>query len=253
MAQQHATVPIHDSSLQHLKVACSSCSVHELCLPLGLSGGEVDQLDTIITHRVKIKKGQRLYRSGEPLHTLYAVRLGFFKTVTLSEDGREQVTGFQMAGELLGMDAISTDTHACDAIALEDSEACPIPFADLEQLFQSLPSLQRNLNKLLSREIVRDHGMLLLMGNMNAEERLAAFLTNLSQRLSLRGYSPRSFILRMTREDIGSYLGLRLETVSRSFSRLQEMGLIRVEGREIEILDLPALKAVMSGCAGRRG
>lgn len=250
---QHATVPIQDVSLHHLKVACASCSVHELCLPLGLTSNEVEQLDTIIDKRLRIKKGAHLFREGDPLDALYAVRAGFFKTTTVSEDGREQVTGFQMAGELLGMDAIGSGTHACDAIALEDSHVCPIHFDDLEALTSALPSLQHNLSKLLSKEIVREHGMLLLMGNMSAEERVAAFLTNLSQRLALRGYSPSHFILRMTRAEIGSYLGLRIETTSRSFTRLQELGLITVEGREVRILDLAGLKASISGCEGRAG
>src|SRR5450830_1885361 len=139
------------------------------------------------------EKGASLYRTADPLRSLYAVRTGFFKTCILSMDGREQVTGFQMAGEMLGLDAISADTHACNAIALEDSEVCPLHFNQLERLAGQIPSLQHNLNKIMSREIVRDHGMLLQMGNMNADERLCAFVLNLSMRMSTRGYSPRSF------------------------------------------------------------
>ncbi len=156
-----------------------------------------------------------MYRTGDPLRSLYAVRIGSFKTSVLSVDGREQVTGFHIPGEMLGLDAISADQHACNAFALEDSEVCPIPFAQLEKLAQNLPSLQHNLNRLLSREIVRDHSMLMLMGNMNSDERLAAFLLNLSQRFSIRGYSAKDFVLKMRREEIGSYLGLRLETICR--------------------------------------
>ncbi|NLR73616.1 fumarate/nitrate reduction transcriptional regulator Fnr [Leeia aquatica] len=246
-----STIPIQEVSLKHLKVACSSCSLRELCLPLGLNSDEMNQLETVITQRVKVKKGEPLYRAGDAMRSLFAVRLGFFKMSVLSEDGREQVTGFQMAGELLGLDAISTETHSCGAIALEDSEVCEIPFADLEELSRHIPSLQNNFYKVLSREIVRDHGVMMLLGNMKAEERLAAFLLNLSQRFALRGYSSRSFVLRMTREEIGSYLGLKLETISRGFSRFQEQGLIRVHNKEIEILDLPALKQVLSGCSGK--
>ncbi|AHL34435.1 Crp/Fnr family transcriptional regulator [Pseudomonas brassicacearum] len=231
-----------------LKAACSNCSVLELCLPIGLTGGEVERLDTLIAQRVKVKKGAALYRTGDPLRSLYAVRLGFFKTSVLSVDGREQVTGFQMQGEMLGLDAISTDHYACNAIALEDSEVCPLPFSLLEKLAHDLPSLQHNLNKLLSREIVRDHGMLLMLGNMNADERLAAFVLNLSQRLNMRGYSSREFVLRMSREAIGSYLGLRLETICRGITHLRQEGLVDMRGRNVTILDLPGLKQKIAGC-----
>ena len=234
--------------LHALKASCSSCSVLELCLPIGLTGVEVERLDTLIAQRVKIKKGAALYRTGEPLRSLYAVRLGFFKTSVLSVDGREQVTGFQMQGEMLGLDAISTDHYACNAIALEDSEVCPIPFSNLEKLARDLPSLQHNMNKLLSQEIVRDHDMLLMLGNMNADERLAGFLLNLSQRLNRRGYSSRDFVLRMSREAIGSYLGLRLETICRCIAHLREENLVDLQGRNVKILDLPGLRQKVTGC-----
>jgi CRP/FNR family transcriptional regulator len=231
-----------------LKTACANCSVLELCLPIGLTGGEVERLDTLIAQRVKVKKGAALYRTGDPLRSLYAVRLGFFKTSVLSVDGREQVTGFQMQGEMLGLDAISTDHYACNAIALEDSEVCPLHFNLLEKLAHDLPSLQHNLNKLLSQEIVRDHSMLLMLGNMNADERLAAFLLNLSQRLNMRGYSSREFVLRMSREAIGSYLGLRLETICRCIAHLRQEELVDMHGRNVTILDLPGLKQKVAGC-----
>ena len=233
---------------QHLKTACANCSVLELCLPIGLTEAEVDRLDTLIPQRLKVKKGTSLYRTADPLRSLYAVHTGFFKTCILSVDGREQVTGFQMAGEMLGLDAISADKHACHAIALEDSEVCPVHFSQLERLASQIPSLQHNLNKIMSREIVRDHSMLLQMGNMNADERLSAFVLNLSARMSRRGYSARSFVLRMRREEIGSYLGLRLETVCRSIAQLRKLGLVHISGRNVEILDLAQLKAFIAGC-----
>lgn len=241
----HEVQPLH---VHALKTVCSNCSVLELCLPIGLTGGEVEQLDTLIAQRVKVKKGASLYRTGDPLRSLYAVRLGFFKTSVLSVDGREQVIGFQMPGEMLGLDAISTDHYACNAVALEDSEVCPIPFGNLEKLARELPSLQHNLNRLLSQEIVRDHSMLLMLGNMNAEERLAAFFLNLSQRLNMRGYSSREFILRMSREAIGSYLGLRLETICRGIAHLRQEGLVDIKGRNVTILDLAGLKQKVAGC-----
>ncbi|WP_433735401.1 cyclic nucleotide-binding domain-containing protein [Pseudomonas putida] len=232
----------------HLKAACSNCSVLELCLPLGLSPQEVLRLDTLIVQRFKVKKGATLYRAGDPLRSLYSVRIGSFKTSILSVDGREQVTGFQMPGEMLGLDAISTDSHTCDAVALEDSEVCPIHFAHLEKLARELPTLQHNLNKILSREIVQDHDLLLMLGNMNSDERLAAFLLNLSQRLNSRGYSSNSFVLKMRREEIGSYLGLRLETVCRGIAHLRDQELVEIAGRDVNILNMDGLKQLIVGC-----
>ena len=233
---------------QNLKSACSNCSVLELCLPLGLTGPEIERLDTLIVQRFKVKKGATLYRAGDPLRSLYAVRIGSFKTSVLSVDGREQVTGFQIPGEMLGLDAISTDLHACNAVALEDSEVCPIHFAHLEKLARELPSLQHNLNKILSREIVRDHDMLMMLGNMNSDERLAAFLLNWSQRLNTRGYSSSSFVLKMRREEIGSYLGLRLETICRGIAHLRDQGLVEISGRDVKILNMDGLKQLNVGC-----
>ncbi|MEW9897576.1 fumarate/nitrate reduction transcriptional regulator Fnr [Chitinivorax sp. PXF-14] len=245
-----SVVPIREVSFKQLKVACSSCSLRELCLPLGLSHDEMSQLEKLISLGVRVKKGEPLYRAGEPFRSLYAVRTGFFKTTVLAEDGREQVTGFQMSGELIGLDAISTERHTCNAVALEDSEICEIPFNRLEELCRQVPVLQHHLYKVMSREIVRDHGVMMLLGNMKAEERLAAFLLNLSQRFSIRGYSATGFYLRMTREEIGSFLGLKLETVSRIFSRFQDEGLLKVQNKYVEVLDVGGLKATLNGCAG---
>ncbi|WP_426139026.1 fumarate/nitrate reduction transcriptional regulator Fnr [Pseudomonas sp. DWP3-1-2] len=238
--------------IQAIKTLCTNCGVRDLCLSIGLSNEDVERLASIVTQRVKIRKGAPLYHAGEPLRSLYAIRYGFFKTTITSEDGREQITGFQMAGEILGIDAISENRHACNALALEDSEVCPIHFPQLERLSHELPSLQSNFNKLLSREIVRDHEMLLLMGNLNADERFAAFLLNLSHRMLSRGYSPHAFVLRMSREDIGSYLGLRLETICRAIARLREMNIVRISGRAVEILNLDALRGLVAGCNRHR-
>lgn len=242
--------PVTVPKLQ-LKTVCSNCTVRELCLSVGMSVSDATRLSDIIPQRIKVKKGAALYHAGDPLRSLYAVRFGFFKTTIISEDGREQLTGFQMAGEMLGIDAISNDRHVCDAIALEDSEVCPIQFSELEKLSRDLPSLQHNLNRILSQEIVRDHEMLLLMGNLNAEERMAAFLLNLSNRMKHRGYSPTAFVLRMTREDIGSYLGLRLETICRAIGYLRDNAIVRISGRAVEILDLERLKLLINGCSHR--
>jgi len=213
-----------------------------LCMPVGLSPEEMSKLDNLVFLRRSVKRGEHLFRVGEPFDSLYAARTGFFKTKLLLEDGREQVTGFHMAGELMGMDGIGTERHTCDSVALEDSEVCVIPFERLEGLSREVEALQHHFHKVMSREIVREHSVMMLLGSMRAEERLAAFLLNLSQRLSTRGYSPTEFILRMTREEIGSYLGLKLETVSRVFSKFQEEGFIAVQQKNIRILDPKRLR-----------
>jgi CRP/FNR family transcriptional regulator len=236
-----------------LKAACSQCNLRELCLPLGLSENDMCRLDNLIGCARKLRRGQYLYRAGAPFEAIFAVKRGFFKTDVLTEDGRDQVTGFQMTGEILGMDGISTEVHTCNAMALEDSEVCLIPFAELEMLSSEIRSLQHHLHKVMSREIVRDHGVMMLLGTMRAEERLAAFLLNLSQRFTARGYSPAEFHLRMTREEIGSYLGLKLETVSRAFSRFQDEGLISVQQKHIRILNIPQLKDLLAPPDGRIG
>lgn len=238
--------PTSPMKLDSFKVACSSCNLRELCLPVGLSQPQLTQLDTLVATRKSVKRGDTLFHTGDPFKSVYAVRTGFFKTRISSEDGRDQVTGFQMAGELLGLDGISTDRHACDAIALEDSQVCVIPYSQLEELSREFSDLQHQFHKIMSREIVRDHGVMLLLGSMRAEERLAAFLLNLTQRLHARGFSASALVLRMTREEIGSYLGLKLETVSRTFSKFQEEGLLEVKQRDIRITDEAGLRALVN-------
>lgn len=237
---------VQEVSLSVLKTACSNCNLRELCLPVGLTVDEMQRLDDLVSTRRRVKRGDHLYRAGQGFDAIYAVRSGFFKTDVLLEDGRDQVTGFQMAGELLGLDGISTEHHTCNAIALEDSEVCSIPFSRLEGLSREIHNLQHHFHKVMSREIIRDHGVMMLLGTMRAEERLAAFLLNLSQRFTSRGFSHSEFYLRMTREEIGSYLGLKLETVSRAFSRFQEEGFIAVQQKHIRILDIPGLKRLMN-------
>ncbi len=236
--------------LEPFKVACSSCNLRELCLPVGMSNEQLDRLDAIVATRRTLARGDALFRAGEAFTSLYAIRTGFFKTCVSSEDGRDQVTGFQMAGELLGLDGIGTDRHTCDAVALEDSHVCVIPYHQLEDLSRELSDLQRHFHRIMSREIVRDHGVMLLLGSMRAEERLAAFLLNLTQRLRTRGFSASSLILRMTREEIGSYLGLKLETVSRAFSKFQEDGVLEVKQRQIRVLEPDKLQTIVNGNAG---
>jgi CRP/FNR family transcriptional regulator len=217
---------------------------------MGLAQDEIERLDRLVLTRRRVKRGEYLYRAGDGFTSIYAVRSGFFKSDVNLEDGRDQVTGFHMPGEILGLDGIGTERHSCNAVALEDSEVCAIPFARLEEVSRELRSLQHQFHKVMSREIVRDQGVMMLLGTMRAEERLAAFLLNLSQRFLTRGYSPSEFQLRMTREEIGSYLGLKLETVSRIFSKFQAEGLIEVQQKRIRVLDAEGLKRMLRSREG---
>jgi CRP/FNR family transcriptional regulator len=194
-------------NLQTIKASCSNCNLRELCMPMGLDAEQMQRIDDIVATRRKVKRGGLLFRNGEAFTSLYAIRTGFFKTCVATEDGRDQVTGFQMAGEIIGLDGIVNDHHTCDAVALEDAEVCVMPFDKLEDL---------------SREV------------------------NLVQRLHARGFSKSELVLRMTREEIGSYLGLKLETVSRTFSKFAEENIIEVRQRHLRILDTDALKRIVN-------
>ncbi len=225
-------------SISSIKAACKECSLRELCLPLGLDDTAMSALEGIVRRRRTVRKGEYLYRMGEPLETLYAVRAGAIKTSELLDDGRIQVTGFQLPGEILGIDAIEHDRHQCHAEALETSEICEIPWGELEELARSIAGLQHQLLRLMSGEIGREGQLLLMIGKMSAEERLLACLLNFSQRQMRLGLSPIDIKLHMSRQDLGDYLGLALETVSRLFSRFQEEGLITVRGKYVHLNNL---------------
>ena len=213
---------------------------------MGLNADEMVKIDHVISTRRRVKRGDALFNVGDRFNSLYAVRSGFFKTCVTTADGRDQVTGFQMTGEIIGLDGIVSDRHTCDAVALEDAEVCIMPFDQIEQLSREFTTLQHHVHKIMSREIVRDHGVMLLLGSMRAEERLAAFLLNLVKRLHARGFSQWEFVLRMTREEIGSYLGMKLETVSRTFSKFVEDGIVEVRRRHVHIKDTDALKSILT-------
>ena len=230
--------------LDHIKLACKDCSLFQLCLPVGIDAIELEELDRIIKRRRPLARGEHLFQVGVPFQAIYAVRSGSIKTYAYTEDGHEQVTGFHLPGELLGLDAINLAQHPCAAKALESTSLCEIPFDQLEALSERLPSLQHQLLKIMSREILHDQSLLMLLGKKSAEERLAALLLSLSGRYAKRGFSPTDFHLSMSRNDIGNYLGLAVETVSRLFSRFQEEGLLEVQRKHIEIRDLPRLRAV---------
>ena len=224
---------------------CSLCSLRERCMPRGLQPEEVPLLDKLVTRRIRLHKGDALFRAGEKFASLYAVRSGSCKTVLPGEDGQDQVAGYHMPGDVMGTDGIGADRHDCEAIALEDTEVCELPFDRVEVLARQNNQFQRSLNRLLSREITRERRVTLMLGTMRADQRLASFLLDLAQRYHERGYSSVEFVLRMTREEIGSYLGLKLETVSRVFSRFHEEGLIQVHGRVVKLLDRMALGMVV--------
>ena len=231
------------------KTHCIQCALRECCLPAGLEGDDLWEFDELFEGQRRVRKGDLLFRAGGTFVALYAIRVGSLKTSILAEDGREQVAGYQMAGELIGLDGIATACHTCSAVALEDSEVCPVPFDRLEQMAQTNPVIRNSVRQLLAAEVRRAHGHMLLLGSMRAEERVASFLLNLAERYRRRGYSGSEFVLRMKREEIGSYLGLKLETVSRVFSRLQADGLIQAQGRDVKLLDPPQLNQLV----GREG
>ena len=242
----HAVTAIRPvSAPRKYEVTCSSCNLREMCLPAGLCAEDLERVENVVYARRRIRRGEALYQAGAEFSAVYAIRSGFFKTSLLDTEGREQVTGFFMGGELLGMDGIGGSYHGT-AVALEDSEACVLPYSLIEEVSREIPALQRQLHAVLSREIARDHGVMMLLGSMRAEERLATFLLNLSRRFVRRGYSSTEFHLRMTREEIGSFLGLKLETVSRLFSAFQKDGLIEVQQKHVNIRDVAGLERVLA-------
>jgi len=225
--------------------SCSKCNLRELCLPGALGADDLARVDNLVYARRRLKKGESLYQAGAAFNAVYAIRSGSFKASLLDNDGREQVAGFFMGGELLGLDGLGSGAYHAAAVALEDSEVCVLPYALIEELAREIPALQRRLHSVLAREIVRDHGVMMLLGTMRAEQRLATFLLNLSARFLRRGYSASEFRLRMTREEMGSYLGLKLETVSRLFSQFHEAGLIEVDHRHVRIRDTQGLQRLL--------
>ncbi|MCC8392345.1 fumarate/nitrate reduction transcriptional regulator Fnr [Paraburkholderia sp. MMS20-SJTR3] len=216
---------------------CSDCSLRALCMPPDLTAQQLAKLDAVICSTRSLKRGDVLYRTGDTFQSIYAVRSGSFKTVLMHRDGREQVTGFQIAGDALGLDGVCAGRQNCDAIALEDSVVCIIPFAQLEAVCREMKPLQQHVHRLMSGEIVRESSQMMLLGTMTAEQRVATFLLNLSTRLKARGFSSAEFNLRMTREEIGCYLGMKLETVSRMFSKFQRENLVNTNGKTIRIVD----------------
>ena len=233
-------------SIETLRVACKNCSLATLCLPMGLTLKDVERLDDIVKRARPVHRGDYIFRTGERFHSLYVVKTGSVKTYAPSTEGGEHVLGFHLPGELIGLDAIEKEVHTCSAKVLETSAICEVPFSRLITLSGSIPSLQHQLYRLLSKEIGHDTEMLLLLGKKSAEERLAAFLLSMSKRLHKRGLSPTDFYLSMSRHEIGNYLGLAVETVSRLFTKFQDEGLLKVDRKHVELLELDVLEAIVT-------
>lgn len=227
--------------LHRLRRTCASCSLADLCLPMGLARADVEQLGDLVDVSGPLREGDHLYRENDPFRAIYAVRGGFFKTYLVDEAGREQVLGFHLPGELVGLDAIYPGHHQCNAMALDTATVCKLPYTELSELAAHVPSLQRQLFRLMSKDIGTTHA---LTGDFSAEERLAAFLVALSDRFEARGYSASRFTLAMPRRDIANYLRLAPETVSRVFRRFQDDGLIAVERRDLRLLDPERMKGL---------
>jgi CRP/FNR family transcriptional regulator len=227
--------------LKRLRRACSACSLAELCLPMGLEKDDIERLDAIVQPEGPLHDGEHLYRIGDPFKAIYAVRAGYLKTYIVDDAGREQVLGFHLPGELVGLDAIYPNRHQCNAVALDTASICKLAYSEITTLAAQLPGLQKQIFRLMSRDIGTSHA---LSGDFSAEERLAAFLVNISNRLYVRGYSATHFLLAMPRRDIANYLRLAPETVSRVFKRFQDDKLIRVDRRDIELLDLSRLNEI---------
>jgi len=227
-----------------VRTACESCGVRQLCLPMSLDGKALSLMDELVKRSSPLKKGDYLFRTGDKFKSLYAIQYGSMKSYGLTVDGKEQVTGFHLTGEVLGMDAIDEDEHHCNAVALEKTEVCELPFTALETLQHEFPSLQKDLNKIMSREIRRDQHMLLMLGSTTVEQRMARFILNLYQRLQQRGAIDNTLNLSMTRQDIGNYMGVAFETVSRQLAHMQDEGILEIKNRNIKILDIDTLEAI---------
>ncbi|MDT8399889.1 MAG: fumarate/nitrate reduction transcriptional regulator Fnr [Pseudomonadales bacterium] len=227
-----------------VSASCSDCNLKGLCLPIAMDIKDIDRLDRIIQRNRLIQGGEHLYHSDDSFTAIYAVRSGSLKTYMINAEGVEQVIGFCLPGEILGLDGVGNDAHDCHVVAMETSSICEIPFARLEELSRQIPSLQRHFFQLMGQQIKSDHQMMLTLSKKNADGRLATLLVSLSRRYSRRKLSASAMHLPMSRNDIGNFLGLTIETVSRTFSRLQKEGIIDVSGREILIKDHERLNAL---------
>jgi cAMP-binding proteins - catabolite gene activator and regulatory subunit of cAMP-dependent protein kinases len=236
-------IPLKDLAKQ--SSARPHCGLAELCLPYEPSARQAENRNGFACSYRRVKRGECLYRTGDPFASVFPVRLGFFKTSVVTAAGGDQVTGFHMRGEIMGFEGVDTGTHSCTAVALEDSLVCMVPFGLFEEKCAANTLLQRQFHRAMSSQIDLRQAAMLMLGTMAAEERVAAYLLDLSERFGARGYSRYEFNLRMTREEIGSFIGLTLETVSRAFARFQKAKLLSIEGKAVTDLDLQGLRQVI--------
>jgi len=232
-------------NFDQLKVSCASCSLRELCIPQCMSDDELILIDAIIERKKPVHKNDYLFRAGDSNRSIYAVLSGSVKTLVDNPNGEEQIVGFHLPGELLGMDGFSGDAHTCSSVALETSSVCEFPLEKLDEVCHKVPSIQYAMRRIMGKEVAKDHAMLLLLGRMSAEEKLASFLVSLSNRMAQRHWKPTEFNLTMPRQDIANYLGLAVETVSRLFAHLQDQSIIEVNRRRVNISDMQRLKAII--------
>lgn len=245
-----AAAPI---DIARLRRSCEECSLAQLCLPAGMDQRDLGRLDGLVQKRRTLKRGDRLFRTGDALGAVYVASEGAFKTVVVNESGEEHVLGFQLPGELFGLDAVGSGHHRCEAIALEESRVCELPFSSLADVASQLPGLQRQLLRVMGQSADRDQDHVGLLSRRQASERVATFLQGLAHRFQRLGHSAVDFHLPMSRDEIARYLGLALETVSRGFSRLHEDGVIEVRGRRVQVLDVQALHNAANGCEADAG
>jgi CRP/FNR family transcriptional regulator len=231
--------------IDHLKVSCKECNLRELCFPHGMDNEELANLEAVVDQPKPLHKNDYLYHDGDKTMAIYAVRSGCVKTMTESSNGDEQIVGFHLPGELLGLDGFADGVHTCNAVALETSSVCELPIDKLEDLCSSLPGLQKQMRRIMGREVTSDHKQLLLLGKMTAEERLASFLLSLSGRMQERHWNSNEFNLTMPRQDIANYLGVAVETVSRLFATFHNEKIIEVDRRHVTILDIARMKAIV--------
>ncbi|MGJ8681041.1 fumarate/nitrate reduction transcriptional regulator Fnr [Paraglaciecola sp.] len=238
------TKQTYKSCTHNKQVNCNQCQLNTICMPVSIQIKDLDKLDSIIQRGKPLHKGEYLFHVNDPFTSVYAVRSGALKTHLLSENGQEQITGFYLPGEVLGMDGLGNGLHTNSVQALDTSSVCKIPFDQLEELSVKLPSLQRHFMQLMSREITQEQQMIGLLNQKNAESRIASLLLSISSRNKRRDLSANSFLLPMSRKDLGNFLGITTETVSRIFARLQSRGLIATAQKEVTLLDIEGLQTL---------
>lgn len=234
-----------------IKATCSNCSLHELCLPRGLKAADIEKLELVVKGSRPVEKGKHIFRAEDPFESFYAVRSGSVKVYIINESGEEQIIGFYFPGEIIGFDAIEHHKHACSAVTLETTTYCALPYEKINEICMQIPDLQNQMFRLLSREISNDNQLLLTINKRSAEERVATFLISLSSRFRKMGYSAKEYNLPMSRQEIGNYLGLTIETVSRLFTKFQRNGLVKINRKAISLEDLPAIHAICDGFTDR--